>query len=402
MNDSWKKKILLFLSSQTISMFGSSIVQYAIMWHITLRTQSGFFMTVSIICSFMPMFFLSPFTGVWADRYDRKVLIMLSDSMIALMTLTLAILFSLGYDAVWLLFAASSVRSFGTAVQSPAVGAYIPQLVPNEKLTKINSLNSSVQSMVTFVSPMISGALLTVTSMEVIFMIDVLTAILAVLILLLFLKVPPHARALEKKTTGYFRDMRDGISYIKEHTFLKIYFIYLALFYILISPSAFLTPLQVTRSFGTEVWRLTAIEVAFSFGMVLGGIVMASWGGFKNRIYSMSLSCFAMGVCSIALGIVPNFFIYIFFMALFGIVMPLLNTPATVLLQQKVEGDYMGRIFSILGMISSVMMPAGMLIFGPAADYLRIEYLLVGTGILILIFTVFFATNKTLVKAGES
>jgi DHA3 family macrolide efflux protein-like MFS transporter len=109
-----------------------------------------------------------------------------------------------------------------------------------------------------------------------------------------------------------------------------------------------------------------------------------------------------MGVCSIALGIVPNFFIYIFFMALFGIVMPLLNTPATVLLQQKVEGDYMGRIFSILGMISSVMMPAGMLIFGPAADHLRIEYLLVGTGILILILTVFFATNKTLVKAGES
>src|SRR5690554_4174095 len=91
MNTNWKKNIILFLTSQTISLFGTSLVQYAIMWHITLTTQSGVMMTIAIICGFLPTFFLSPFAGVWADRFNRKLLIILSDSMIALTTLVLAI-----------------------------------------------------------------------------------------------------------------------------------------------------------------------------------------------------------------------------------------------------------------------------------------------------------------------
>jgi len=111
MNNNWQKKTTLFLTSQTISLFGSSLVQYAITWYITLRTQSGMMMTIAIICGFLPTFLLSPFAGVWADRYHRKTLIVLSDSLIAMATLVLAILFWIGYDAIWLLFAASAVRA---------------------------------------------------------------------------------------------------------------------------------------------------------------------------------------------------------------------------------------------------------------------------------------------------
>ena len=173
-------------------MFGTSLVQYAIMWHITLKTQSGFMMTISIICGFLPMFLLSPFGGVWADRYNRKTLIVIADSFIALATFVLAMLFYSGYDFIWLLFVASAVRALGSGVQSPAINAFIPQMVPEEKLTKVNATNGSIQSMVTLLSPMVSGALLSVTSLEVIFFIDVITAAIAVTITALFLKVPPH------------------------------------------------------------------------------------------------------------------------------------------------------------------------------------------------------------------
>lgn len=148
MNKNWKKNIFLFLASQTISLFGSSLVQYAIMWHITLKTQSGVMMTIAIICGFVPTLFLSPFAGVWADRYNRKTLIMLSDSMIALSTLVLAIVFLMGYDSLWMLFVASAIRALGAAVQMPAVGAFLPQLVPEDKLTKVNATNGSIQAMV--------------------------------------------------------------------------------------------------------------------------------------------------------------------------------------------------------------------------------------------------------------
>jgi len=83
-------------------------------------------MTISIICGFLPTFFLSPFAGVWADRYNRKTLIILSDSMIAISTLILAILFSIGYEMLWLLFVMSAIRALGSAIQSPAIGLRSP------------------------------------------------------------------------------------------------------------------------------------------------------------------------------------------------------------------------------------------------------------------------------------
>jgi MFS transporter, DHA3 family, macrolide efflux protein len=401
MNKTSKREIILFLTSQTISLFGSSLVQYAIMWYITLKTQSGLMMTISIISGFLPTFFLSPFAGVWADRYNRKTLIIMSDSLISIATFILAILFLNGHNSIWMLIVTSSIRAFGAGIQTPAIGAFLPQLVPEDKLTKVNATNSSIQSLVMLISPMLSGALLTMATIETIFFIDIITAAIAIFILLFLLHVPAHAKALEKQTTSYFSDMREGVKYIKNHVYVKKYFLFCAIFFILAAPVAFLTPLQVTRSFGNQVWRLTAIEITFSVGMMTGGIIMASWGGFKNKVHTMVLSTVGIGVGTFALGIIPVFWIYLIFMALIGAVMPMFNTPATVLLQQKVEGDFLGRVFGVFGMIASSMMPLGMLVFGPIADFIDIEYLLLGTGLLLVIQSLFMLKSKVLIEAGK-
>lgn len=398
--ENWFKNIILFLSSQTISLFGSSLVQYAIMWHITLTTESGLMMTLYIICGFIPAFILSPVAGVWADRYNRKMLIILADGLIATATLILAILFFMGFDAIWLLFVMAAVRAFGTGIQMPAVGAILPQIVPKDKLTKVNGVNGSIQAIIMFVSPMVSAALLGFATIETIFFIDVITAAIAI-ITLLALKISVHEKAAEKQTTSYFSDFKQGLQYVNNHTFLKSFFIFFAVFFVLMAPAAFLTPLQVTRSFGDDVWRLSAIEIAFSIGMMVGGGIIASWGGFENKIKTLGFASVIMGVCTFALGIVPNFWVYFAFMALFGVAMPIFNTPATVLLQEKVEEDYLGRVFGVMGMISTSMMPLGMLIFGPIADIIKIEWLLLGTGILIIILAIFMSRNKALIEAGK-
>lgn len=397
----WKKNFVLYLLSQTISLFGSSLVQYAILWHITLNTKSGVMMTLSILCGFLPSFFLSPFSGVWADRYNRKILIVLADSLIAVSTLIMAILFLFGHGSLWLLFVMSAIRSFGTGIQMPAVGAFIPQLVPEDKLTKANATNGSVQAMIMLLSPMLSGALLTMASIEAIFFIDVITAAIAVSIMLIFLKVPSHAKATEKQPISYFSDMRDGIAYIKKHRFIKQYFVFSAIFLFLAAPPAFLTPLQVTRSFGADVWYLTAIEVTFSVGLTVGGIIMASWGGFKNKIQTMMLSTLMLGICTVALGAIPVFWIYLCFMSLIGLALPMFNTPSMVLLQQRVEENYLGRVFGISGMISTSMMPLGMLVFGPLSDTVKIEWLLVFTGVCMLFLSFLLLGSKALIEAGK-
>ena len=400
MQENWQKKTAIFLGSQAISLFGSSLVQYAILWYITLETKSGTMMMISIVFGFVPTFFLAPFAGVWADRYNRKLLIALSDSMIALSTLLLAILFWLGHNYIWLLFLMSAVRAIGGGIQTPAVGAFLPQIVPKDKLFRINGINSSIQAVINLLSPMLAGAVLSIASIEAIFLIDVFTATIAVLSLIFLLKVPPHAKAMQKQTLSYFADLKAGLSYIKNHGYLKNFFIFCAFFFFLIAPGAFLTPLQVAKSYGDEVWRLTAIEVAFSIGMMLGGVLISLWKGFKNKIHTMAFATFIMGFSTFLLGLTPLFWIYLGIMFIYGIVIPIYHTPTTVLLQHQVEEEFHGRVFGVLSMIASSTVPMSMLLFGPLADLVKVEWILLISGFLLLVLSFFFVRNKSLLYHG--
>lgn len=397
----WKKNTALFLFSQNISLFGSSLVQYAIFWYIVLNTQSGIMMTIAVVCGFLPTFILSPIAGVWADRYNRKILIVLADALVASATLILAIMFLLGYESLWMIFSMYAFRAVGTGIQTPAIGAILSQFVPENQLTRINGINSSIQALTLLISPAVSALLITLIAIEFIFFIDVITAAIAIATMLFFFKVPVHAKALQEQTNSYFSDLKLGVEYIKNHNFLKLFFLFYAVFFILIAPASFLTPLQIVRSFGEEVWRLSALEISFSLGMMAGGAIIASWGGFKNRTYTLFLASVINGVSVLALGIVPIFWIYLMFMGFIGVSVPFFNTTSIVLLQEKVEENFLGRVFGVTVMISTSMMPLGMLIFGPVSDSIKIEWMLIGTGIFLFLQGFFLVGSKVLREAGK-
>ncbi|MDR2521102.1 MAG: MFS transporter [Spirochaetaceae bacterium] len=397
----WKRNTALFLGGQAVSLSGSMLVQYAITWYITLKTQSGALRTLFIIAGFLPMFFISPFAGVWADRYNRKYLIVIADGAIALATLCAAVLFSLGLDSMWFLGAAVVVRAVGQGVQSPAVSAMLPQLVPPDSLRRVNAINGGIQSATMLLCPMISGALLNFASIYTIFYIDVLTAALGIGILLFCVKVSCIYNS-DTERKRYFHELREGFGYVRHHGFILRLIVVSTVFFIAGSPIMFLTPLQVTRDFGAEVWRLTAIEVAFSVGMMAGNVAISVWGGLKNHVFSMALACVLFGFESIALGLLDNFWIYLGVMAITGCTVPLYNTPSAVLLQTKVDALYMGRVFSVFSMISSLMLPAGMLLFGPLADVVPISWLLIASGVVIALLCLPLAGSRTMREAGRA
>ncbi|MFM9277602.1 MFS transporter [Paenibacillus jiagnxiensis] len=403
MQKNWKKNAGIFIASQAISLFGSSLVQFAITWYVTLKTQSGIYATLTIICGFLPTFLLSPFAGVWADRYDRKKLIMLSDGGIATCTLVLAILFLTGHDSIWLLFVASVIRALGAAIQTPSVNALLPDIIPNEHLTRIGGINSSIQSLITLLSPMASGALMGFASIESIFFIDVTTAAIAIISMLVFFKLPKQEKKVDiAKAPDYMGDLKEGLSYIFRNRYLRNVFVFFAAFDFLAAPMELLTPLQITRTFGSDVWRLTAIEMTYSVGVLAGGIVIAVWGGLKNKVHTMALAGLIMGITTIGIGLPINFGLYLLFMVLCGVSANIFYTPAVVLLQEKVEPEYRGRVFGIITMMTSSLTPLGMLLYGPLADVVSIEWLLLATGALVLIMTCALRLNKALLKAGES
>ncbi len=156
----WKRNAGLFIAGQFLSMFGSMLVSHAITWHITLKTQSGSVMALFTGAALLPMVFISPFAGVWADRHNRKYLVNIADGAIALVTLVVAIFYSAGIQNIGLLLAAVVARSIGQGVQQPAVSSLIPQIVPEEHLTRFNGIQSTAQSLTMFTAPMAAGALL--------------------------------------------------------------------------------------------------------------------------------------------------------------------------------------------------------------------------------------------------
>ncbi|GAB6391617.1 MAG: MFS transporter/efflux transporter protein [Treponematales bacterium] len=403
METTWKKNTALFLTGQAVSMFGSMVVQYAIVWHITLKTQSGSMMTLFTIAGFLPMFFISPFGGVWADRFNKKYIISISDGAIAFASLIVALFLLTGFDNTGILLGCAIVRSFGQGVQTPAAGALIPQIVPAASLTKVNGFQGSIQSFTMLAAPMVSGALMTFAPLEIMFFLDVITAAAGIGILFFLVKVPEgEAAETEHKGLDYFHDLREGIRYIKSHGYVLRVIVVSAIFMFFAAPAALLTPLQVTRNFGNDGWRLAALEIAFSSGMMAGGVLIGIGGGFKNRVYSMALANALFGLESAALGLVQNFWVYTGIVTIMGVTMPLYTTPSMVLLQTTVEPAFMGRVLSVVGMVGSVMMPVGMLVFGPAADTVSINLLLIGTGVVISLLAVPMMMSKVLREAGRT
>jgi MFS transporter, DHA3 family, macrolide efflux protein len=382
----WRRDATIFLGGQTVSLFGSMLVQYAIMWHLTLETKSGSVLALATVFGFGPQAVVSIFGGVWADRLNRKVLIIAADATIAVTTLALALLMLGGSDDLWLIYAALAIRSIGAGIQMPAVTSLLPQLVPTSKLMRVNGINGSIQSGMTLLAPAVAAAVYASSSIVAIFFVDVVTAVIGIgLLALIPVTKVVRTDLAEGEKVGYFDDLVGGLRYLRGHAFVRwVLGLYAVVFLLIVAPS-YLTPLMVVRTFGEEVWKLTANELAFSIGMILGGVLLATWGGFKNRIAMIVGSTFVFGGLSIGLGLSTNMWVFFAFMFLVGLAVPFFSTTSMTVLQETVEPDRQGRVFGFVGIVMAVSMPLGMLVFGPLADRFSVESLLVASGALMFV-----------------
>ncbi|EGO65670.1 MFS transporter [Acetonema longum] len=386
------KKIALFLISQNISLFGSSVVSFSIIWYITLQTSSGKWVMLFTICSLLPQVLISLWGGVWADRYNRKYLIMLADGFIALATLGLAIAFWAGYQRMELILAVSLIRSIGAGIQTPAASALYPQIVPMDKLTKVQGINQTLNSVLMLLSPAVGGIMLGSLGIFWAFMLDVISASLAIAVLS-FIRIEKVVRSAE--IAPVFTELRQGIDYVLNHKLLKRVLLCFGVSFFLITPAAVLTPLLVERSFGNDVWRLTAHEIVWTVGSMIGGVFISLQGDFKDKIRTVAICLVGFGVTFALLGIAANFSIYLLIMGIAGFFMPIMATAQTVLIQENVENAMMGRVFSLIQIVTGSSMPIAILFFGPLADIVSIGSILLVSGVLLAVVGVWYQmTNK--------
>lgn len=381
----WRRRAVLFIISQGITLFGSSIVQMAIIWQVALETSSGFWLTVLTLSSTIPQTILSFFGGVWADRYSRKRLIILADAGIAVVTLVLALIFMFGKTAniLPLLVLVSALRSVGSGIQTPAVSAVIPQIVPEEQLIRYNGINSSMMAIVQFASPAVAGAVLSIGSFHWLLLLDVATAMIGIS-LLSFVTITNLKKAEQSEQT-FFADMKAGISYAAKELVVKRLLLTYGAFIFLSVPSSFLTVLMIERTFGNSYTYLTVNEMAGFAGMVLGGILLGTWGGFKQRTKTLVFGLVCFGTFSLVLGFTYTFWLFAVMMFMMSFFIPVVQTATTTMLQEHVPAEKQGRIFGLLGAMYSGFMPLGTAIFGPLADVIKIQWLVIGCGVSLVI-----------------
>ena len=376
----WRRDVALFLSGQMVSLFGSMLVQYAVLWYLTLTTKDGTVLALSTIFGFLPQAIVSIFGGVWADRHNRKLLIIGADAAIATATLALAVLMFLGNRDLWLIYATLAVRSVGAGIQTPAVGALVPQIVPPDRLLAINGLSQTIQASMMLVGPPVAALLYATLPLAAILSVDVVTAVIGIGLLALV----PISKVVrtDAEPTGYFTDLAAGFRYVVGHPLIRWLLGLYAVVMVLAAAPSFLTPLMVARTFGEEVWKLTVLELSFSIGMMLAGATIGVWGKRFPRMTLIIGASIGFGALSIAMGLSTNLWVFFGFMFLTGVAVPAFSTPSMTVLQETVEPDRQGRVFGFFGIVSALAMPVGMAVFGPMANVRSVEFVLVAAGLI--------------------
>ena len=392
----WKRKTLLFLISQCITLFGSMIIQMSIIWYVTLKTSSGGWVAAFTICSYLPQFLISFFAGVWADRYNRKKLIILADGVITVATLVLFLVMPMiSSDSILLsaLLAVSIIRSVGAGIQTPAVNAVIPQLVPEEYLMKYNGLNATVQSIVQFAAPAVAGAVLSIGTFRAMLFIDILTALVGIGLLSCVLLPKQEA---SNENVSVLSEIKVGIRYsFSDKLIGKILIVY-GLYILLCVPAGFMAALLVSRVYGDVYWYLTAVELVGFAGMALGGVLMGVWGGFKSRVKTFAVGLSILSIMTIGMGISPYFIFYLVMMFVYSVALTMIQTATTTIIQEKADSSMQGRVFGLMGAMYSGFLPVGMAIFGPLADMIPLQWIMVGSGIALVFVAIYLQVKSKL------
>lgn len=394
--NNWKSKTMLFLASQCITLFGSMIVQVSIIWYVTLKTSSGGWVAAFTICSYLPQFLISFFAGVWADRYNRKKLIILADGVITIATFIMfwvMPMISSDFVSLSALLVISIIRSIGAGVQTPAVNAVIPHLVPEEYLMKYNGMNATMQSIVQFAAPAVAGTVLSIGTFRSTLFIDIVTALIGIGLLSCVL-LPKQE--VSNENVSVMSEIKAGISYAFSDKIIGKILIVYGMFILLSVPAGFMAALLVSRVYGDVYWYLTAVELVGFAGMALGGVLMGIWGGFKSRVKTFAIGLLILSIMTIGMGVSPYFILYLVMMFVYSIALTIIQTATTTIIQEKAESSMLGRVFGLMGAMYSGFLPVGMAIFGPLADMLPLQWIMVGSGIALVLVTVYLQVKSKL------
>jgi len=354
---------------QAFSLFGSHLVQFALVWYLTESTGSATVLAFATMMALLPEVLISPFAGALVDRWDRRRVMIAADAGIAVTTLILAALFATGSVQVWHIYAAMLVRATGGAFHWPAMQASTTLMVPRRHLSRVAGFNQALRGAAAIAAPPLGAILLGVLPIQGVLAIDVLTALVAIAPLL-FIHVPQPEQAPGERLS-VLGDLLAGVRFVGSWPGLLLIIGMVTVINLLSTPAFSLLPLMVTDHFRGGALELATLQSAEGIGMIVGGLLLGVWGGFRKRILTALAGLVGLGLAIVVIGLTPGNLLVLAVGAMFvtGFMVPIVNGSFFGVMQATVPPAMQGRVLTLTtaGAVTAATL-VGLPVAGPVSD----------------------------------
>ncbi|MHC1710368.1 MAG: MFS transporter [Methanomassiliicoccales archaeon] len=398
---SWKRNFFTIWGGQSFSLVGSALVQFALVWWLTVETGSATVLALGTLMGVLPQILIAPWAGAYVDRWNRRRTMIVADSVISFMALLLMLAFLAGTAEIWMVFLAMFGRATVSGFHWPAMQAATSLMVPERHLGRVGGLNQAMVGMSSVIAAPAGAVMIAWFPMWAVLSVDLITAVIAI-VPLLFIPVPEPERDGQRKPS-LINEMKEGLAFLKSwHGALSIIVLFMVA-NLLLSPAFSLLPLLVIDHFQGGAGEYAALEALAGIGMLIGGVLLGVWGGGKRKIVTMLASTLVLSVAITALGIVPSGLLLLAFglSAAIGLSISLLNGSMMAMMQASVPFAMQGRVFALISAGVTAMMPAGLLLAGPLADAfsVRIWYLVAGVPMIFL--TLAYSSSRSVIHIED-
>lgn len=378
----WRKNFYLFLIGQLLTGVTSMIVQYAIIWYLTLETGEESVLAIATLVGMLPMALLSPFVGPFIDRINKKFLLISYDAVVAVIALGLFI-YGINNDVypLWMVFVTIGIRAVAQTAQMPTVQSIMPTMVPEDEITRVNGQFGIIQSLISIVSPGIGAFMVATMPIHWVILLDVIGFILGAGMLLL-VRIPEVASQGEK--ISVMKDALEGFNILRENKPMWKMTLIGALFMLLFMPAMSLYPLVTTKYFGGTIVHAGWVEVLFAAAMLIGSFAVGIFGKTKDRMPWIIAAYLILGLSIGGSGFLPGnmngFWVFLVLNVFAGIVLQIYTTMNMAITQQSFEAQYLGRVMGIVSALMSIAGPVGLIFAAPVAESIGVQNMLVIAG----------------------
>lgn len=387
----------IIFSGQSISIVGSNLVQFALVWWLTATSGSAVVLAFASIMALLPQVFIGPFAGAYVDRWNRRIVMIIADTFIAAVTFALFLLYASDLVHIWHIYMLLFFRSLAGTFHWAAMQASTSLMVPKKQLSRVAGLNQSLNALANIVAPPLGALLLAFIPIQNILAIDISTAAIAIAPLL-FISVPQPADPENLDSRSLLSDMAEGIRFVWSWRGLQTVTLLAMMINFLVYPAFSLLPIHVMRFFNGGVIELAWLQSSYSIGLILGGFTLSIWGGNKKRVVTALTALAFNGLGLLIFGVTPANILPLAIGSIFfsGFMNTIVNGTIFALLQAEVPPEKQGRVFTLILSLSTAMALIGLALAGPIAELTNVGFWYLAGGVTIL-FTSFTAfTLKTI------